>query len=190
MKNITHVLVGLFLGLICSSAFASNFIIARNSDGDVLYMRQDEALRYCKLHGSLLPSARDLALLTMSLGAKGIRDTAYPGISIEDPKVKAEITRNNGEGYFERLIRSQTGDLNILFYFSSSGYKGSKDFSNDWFWSSAAAPYNPKDGFVLNGLVGDLEVWGSGWGVDGLAGVACLSSRTSFKMVKSPDGRI
>jgi hypothetical protein len=46
--------------------------IARNGDGSVKLMSQKEAFDYCANRGAHLPSARELAQLSMSFGARGI----------------------------------------------------------------------------------------------------------------------
>ena len=117
--------------------------IARHANGKVKYMNHKDAVQYCANQGAHLPSTRELAQLSTSLGAKGIVDSCGT-----DKNCRKIIYIHN------------TDDSKDEFYFSSSGYsRPAGDLGNNWFWSSSVYSgfYYPFifDGF--NGHVGGIN---------------------------------
>lgn len=120
----------------------SSFLdIARDMNGKVMYMNQSEAIKYCANQGAHLPSARELAQLSMSLGAKGIVDscgydkrTCYKVDSIE-----------NADGSKDE------------FYFDYSGFEiPTGDLGDKWLWSSSVKSFNPDFAFVFHRHFGSI----------------------------------
>lgn len=99
-----------------------NFLeVARSADGKVIHLTQQEADRYCKLQGARLPTARELAQLSITYGAKGFVDTC----GATQNCIKIENIRNEDGGGDEC-------------YFNYSGYKQPDgDLGNEWLWSSS-----------------------------------------------------
>lgn len=99
--------------------------IVRNTDGSIRYMNQYDAVQYCANQGMHLPSARELAQLSMNLGAKGI-------LEMHDIK--------NGhvpEGYHHVKAKNADGK-DDSFYFNDVGYQPTKgDLGHSWLWSSS-----------------------------------------------------
>ena len=85
-------------------------------------MNQYDAVSYCANQGMHLPSARELAQLSASLGAAGISET---------PKGYYLVSAKNADGKVDN------------FYFNYSGYKRPQgDLGNNWFWSSSVSSYD------------------------------------------------
>jgi hypothetical protein len=94
----------------------------------------DQVKHWCNYQGYQLPSARQMALYAQSRGAKGIRETKFPGMSLSSPSVRAESDQNIKEGY-----HAVYKDNAVLFYFNGSGYDvpESLHFSNpSTLWTS------------------------------------------------------
>lgn len=53
----------------------------------------------CAGQGARLISPRELAEYAMTLGAQGIRETAYPNVDLNEDRVKAERERMAVDGY-------------------------------------------------------------------------------------------
>jgi hypothetical protein len=113
--------------------------IVRNADGSIRYMNQADAINYCASQGQHLPSARELAALSQSMGAAGISETAK-------------------NGYYQVNARNADGKTDS-FYFSSEGYnRPAGDLGNNPFWSSSIPLINPADnGLNLVGQDGSIS---------------------------------
>jgi hypothetical protein len=138
------VLVSLAICFTFNSAFAFEvpvFLeIARNVNGKVKYMSQEEAAQYCASQGARLPSARELTQLSVSLGAKGIVDSCGSEWSCAKRKHIQNADGTNDE-----------------FYFNYSGYQPpAGDLGNNWFWSSSVDSRYPEFGFFFNGVDGGI----------------------------------
>lgn len=131
----------------------------RDSEGRVLKMSQDNAESRCANHGLKLPTARELALYSQSLGALGVCETAYPGRRVDpDSSVWTEIRKMGEDGYYPIYAKNASGGLVVDFYFSARGYKRPQGDRGDyWFWSSTAHPYDDRYvGYVFHGFGGDI----------------------------------
>lgn len=116
--------------------------IARNADGSVKYMYLADAIQYCSDQGAHLPSARELAQLSMSLGARGIVDSC--GSDSECYPVKA----NNADGSSDS------------FNFSYARYqRPAGDLGDSWYWSSSVYPGFLGGAFHLSGRHGFLDAF-------------------------------
>lgn len=133
---------------------------ARQANGELKYMTQDEAYRYCAEQGAHLPSARELAKLAMNHGAKGIVD------------------RNTCEivGCWRIAIYTDASALPEVLYYSNFGYQtADTHLGKNYFWSKTYCASN--DDFcsghtkviVLDGSDGDLGV------ADRIAAVGCMA---------------
>jgi uncharacterized protein (TIGR02145 family) len=119
--------------------------IAKNADGSPNLMPQSEAIAYCKDPNQVpqpahLPSARELAQLSTSLGAKGIVDKCEGS----DQKCYT-ISAINVDG-------SQD-----TFNFSYDGYqRPSGELGKNWFWSSSVSSYYSYSAYYLYGVNGSV----------------------------------
>ncbi len=120
-------------------------------------MSQSDAVHYCASQGAHLPSARELAQLSTSLGAKGIVD-GCGSTDISCYSVKATNTDGNED----------------RFDFSSAGYRRPEgELGSNWFWSSSTHPRISAFAFFLNGSDGDVVYIYR----NGLYAVRCVSLR-------------
>ena len=109
--------------------------IVKNADGRVKTMNQAYAMQYCASQGAHLPSARELAQLSMSLGAKGIVDSC----DSSDNKCYP-IKAINADGRADS------------FNFSCAGYQRPEgELGNNWFWSSSVNSNFSDYAFYLSG---------------------------------------
>ncbi len=146
--------------IICISVAESQTSIiadtAKNSDGSVKLMNYQDALDHCTRQEMRLPSARELAELSQSLGAKGIKETIFPNTKVND-EVRAERTQNLSQGYYAIYSTNAKGEQTIDFYFSESGYqKPSNELGEFWFWSSSHISTNKNVVYGLSGSEGFL----------------------------------
>lgn len=112
--------------------------IARNADGSVRYMNQYDAVSYCASQGIHLPSARELAQLSQSMGAAGVSETAKDGYNL--------ISAKNADGKIDN------------FYFNYAGYsRPTGDLGNNWLWSSSVNSYGSDYAYGLYGSYGDVD---------------------------------
>lgn len=124
-----------------SSQTPSFLDIARNGDGSVKLMSQNEAFEYCAKQGTHLPSARELAQLSMSFGARGIVSSC--GSDVRCGRVRTEHSRYSPENFF----------------FSDAGYqRPAGDLGNYWFWSSSVDTYAYGFGWVMYGSSGSIVI--------------------------------
>jgi len=113
-----------YLFLIASTLLVSGIIqasdvpqfgdIVRNSDGTISYMNQHDAIAYCANLGMHLPSARELAQLSASLGVQGIKELVqFPSVS-----------EANRAGYYRidaRARNTNDGKIAIVFMLMTMG---------------------------------------------------------------------
>jgi hypothetical protein len=134
--------VGMIISLVLSgSAHADEAIhlapIARTDAGEIAYMNQYAAEKYCQKHGMSLPTAYELA---QALNPKGVRKTEDIGF----------VPIFNG-------IRS------VGFYYNTSTYprppsKVEDEIGSLWFWSSSILPsYMPNAAYAFNYLDGEID---------------------------------
>ena len=124
----------LLSGVLCRTGYTDSVPkfsdIVRTADGSIHYMNQDSAIQYCANQGMHLPSARELAQLSASMGAAGISET---------PKDGYLVSAKNADGKVDN------------FYFSYVGYKRPTGDLNIWFWSSSVNSYYSDMAYFLNG---------------------------------------
>lgn len=132
--------------------------VLRDDRGNVLHMDLYQAKEACREQGSRLPTIRELAAHSQSLGARGIRETAHPGVWPLDAPVRAEIEQMDREGYSAIYLPRKEA---VAFYFNYSGYqRPAGDLGNYWFWSST--PFNGhylyyEGAYVLRGIYGGID---------------------------------
>lgn len=115
--------------------------IAKNADGSLKYMNHADAIQYCSSQGAHLPSARELAQLSKSFGARGIVRSC--GLD----KKCLSILAINADG---------TSDS---FNYSYAGYqRPSGDLGDGWFWSSSVLPVVSNGAYGLNTDYGAIDV--------------------------------
>ena len=135
-------------------------------------MTYENALNYCsnlEPKGSQhLPSARELALLSASLGAKGI-------LEVDEYKAKKAAGENVSDYY---LVDTQKADgsLDDQFYFNPSGYKRpAGELGQEGIWSVSISPRYPEGVFTLNAENGAVGYY---WfRRDVMTAVRCVRSR-------------
>lgn len=111
--------------------------IAKDAKGNVLRMNQSDADNYCRNQGQRLPTARELALHSQSLGAQGISETEK-------------------YGYYLRQVSDSAGNPD-RFYFSHDGYKRpAGELGDNWFWSSSVLPDDSDLAYRLSGFDGGI----------------------------------
>ena len=138
--------------------------IAKDKNGKVLIMNQYDAEKYCanlEKDGKTdwrLPTVREQALLSQSMGAKGIKETQFAEIKSSDARVSAEITQMGKDNYYPIYKKNAAGDTVVDFYFNYSGYqKPDGDLGQNWFWSSSVHPYDSSFAYVLSGRYGSVS---------------------------------
>ena len=95
MRSIGYFIVTLTVCFTASAAAPQFSEIARYADGSIRLMNQPDAESYCKAQDMHLPSARELAQLSQSLGAFGIIN------SVPAVRVKGwELIKNNQAIYY------------------------------------------------------------------------------------------
>lgn len=100
-------------------------------------MNQADAMSYCANQGMHLPSARELAQLSASMGAAGISETAK-------------------DGFYQVSVKNADGKADS-FYFSYAGYKRpAGDLGSNWFWSSSVGSGSSDVAYDLHGGYGAL----------------------------------
>jgi len=115
----------------------------KDIDGRVVFLNFDDAKSYCAGLGKRLPTAREFAEFSMSLGAAGIRETQYPGISLQHPKVQAEINGNNYREQYWPIDKPDNNGIAVIdFYYRNHGYNfpDPEEWMNLWFWTSSISP--------------------------------------------------
>ncbi len=140
--------------------------IIKRSDWKHLILNATDADKMCKENGfSRLPTVRDLAQYAQTLGAKGIRETAFPSASTVDPLVQNEMTQMRKDGYFPVYVRRGHDDSGWLrgvsFYYNHSGYQPptmtDNEGTDEWFhWIYSASHVFYGRSYVLNDDSGEL----------------------------------
>lgn len=126
--------------------------IVRNENGSVRHMNQYDADQYCRSRGSRLPTVRELALVSQSLGARGIRETAHAGVVRTEAAVQAEITQMSAAGYYPIYTMNGSNQPSVDFYFNYTGYqRPAGDLGSHFFWSSSVHPYYSSNAYYLYG---------------------------------------
>ncbi len=142
-------LIGSLGLLIAANVSAAPFLnVAKEENGTVKQMSQFDAVQYCAAQGAHLPSARELAQLSTSLGSKGIVDNC-----------------DSDNKCFLVVAKNADGSIDS-FHFSSAGYqRPTDDFGVSWLWSSSVNLNASVRAFVLSGSGGDLftDVRSSGY---------------------------
>ena len=114
--------------------------IAKDAYGKVKFMNQANAVQYCSAQGAHLPSARELAQLAMSLGAKGIVDSC----GSENKCYSVKATNANGSS--------------DSFNYSYAGYETPDgDLGKYWFWSSSVNSNYSDNAFYFIGDNGYVD---------------------------------
>jgi hypothetical protein len=110
-----------------------------------------------------LPTARELAQVSQSLGAQGI-------IEVKDVSEK-----DKENGYY--LLKGSDSEGNSdHFYFSHKGYeRPAGDLGIKWFWSSSVHPHFSNSAYSLYGVWGHVDYVGRS--VDSNSAVRCVRSR-------------
>ena len=120
-------------------------------------MGQADAIQYCWIEGAHLPSARELAQLSMSLGATGIM------VSCGSDSLCHPVNETNPAG-------------SDSFNFSYAGYQRPPgDLGNNWFWSSSVYSYYPDSALGLSGFDGRIQTFYPG--ITENIAVRCVSGR-------------
>jgi hypothetical protein len=134
--------------------------IVRNADGSVRSMTWDKADRYCRDQGTRLPTPRELAIYSQSLGAVGIRETDYPGVFYEAPQVMSETYRMLADGYSPILTSTRKGEVSVDFYFNNKNYRPPKEEDYYFvFWSSVIQPgYRTIKAYAMRGGDGFIDL--------------------------------
>ncbi|PIT99565.1 MAG: hypothetical protein COT74_11240 [Bdellovibrionales bacterium CG10_big_fil_rev_8_21_14_0_10_45_34] len=109
--------------------------IVKIESDNALYVRQTEAIKYCKENAMSLPTARELARLATSLGAAGISETPREGYHL--------ISAKNTDGVID------------IFYFNPTGYSNPSE-TESFLWSSSIRSDNSRFGYGLS-KSGQLE---------------------------------
>lgn len=147
-----------------TGAQQSQYCSRTERDDGACLMTQKNAIDYCVSVGAHLPSARELAQLSRSQGAKGIlSDSEYVTEKRGSDKGKAyQITAKNLDEKIDN------------FNFSYAGYQRPSDsLGNHWFWSSSVNPYDSYYAFYFYGVIGvvDIDVR------DNFSAVRCVAGR-------------
>lgn len=134
----------------------------KNSFGDVYFVSFEVAQDYCQKHSMRVPTAREFAGLAQSMGAKGIRETQYPGISVKETAVQQEIMgANYRDKFFPIYKKNENGTVSVDFYFNNVGYKfnSPEAMQNIEVWTSTLEP-SP----IVSSFPPQLMVWLTGSG--------------------------
>jgi hypothetical protein len=138
-KNLFQTLV--LVGLTLTSAFAkADLSWSRTNYPPGGFTSVEDASAFCATMNARLPTARELANLSQSYGARGIIETPLRGK--QHPTIQPEAAaalRDAGADTFGLM-----GNLLIDFFYSSQGYRGLTDEANADFrglLSSTNYPY-------------------------------------------------
>ncbi len=151
--------------------------VVRKSDGTVRFMQYQEGREYCESRGYRLPTARELAMLSASQGARGFMTECAP---LDQYCTRFEVV-NFGPKHDVDL----TLDEEEAFFFSYEGYKTpSGDHGKYHFLSSSvraneeSQDYNVGQGYVtLEGARGILTTVHTTGGLLGMVAVRCVSDK-------------
>jgi hypothetical protein len=81
--------------IVLSNSSSSSFC-PDTPEGEVCQMDYQSAFKYCSSINLSVPFARLFANYSVKHSQGDVRDTQFPGISLDDPRVKAEENRNWG----------------------------------------------------------------------------------------------
>jgi hypothetical protein len=157
--------------LLTSAAQAAHPIITdvlRDGLGHPRSLSQNGAAWYCAHHGAHLPSAREYAEYAANLGAAGIRETAYPGISTDDPRVKAEAEAMSKDHYIQIYTEDYLADgapTVVGFYYSAAGFHDPAG-TERWLATSSVEPDTNEAAY--EGSAGGQDYF---WSFNGATGV-------------------
>jgi hypothetical protein len=142
------------------SASLGDFL--RDANGQVRRLSQYDAERACREQGTRLPTVRELAVYSQSLGARVIRETAHPGVLWSDSRVSAEIAQMDRDGYYPIYVANSSGQRAVDFYFNYSGYqRPAGDLGEMPCWSSSVRPNgSERTAYLLYGDDGSVFLWG------------------------------
>ncbi len=116
--------------------------IAKDANGNLDFMVKDEAIKYCESIGARLPTFPELALLSMSMGAKGFVSDC-----------------GQSEKNCQRYENVQNPDgIMHTFYFNSTGYQRPSPLVQGDLWSSSVVSNSPFRGFVLSRFHGQFAI--------------------------------
>jgi hypothetical protein len=150
------------LALIGFSAYAEHLNsdgILVDDDGHYIYKSQIEALNACPA-GTHLPTARELAEYSHSLGAVGI---AKP----------SDFRPGGPHGGWYLVLATDPDGTKDEFYFNVFGYSAPAKIDNHSFWSSSTVTDGPGPRWQLSGGFGYLEY---GYGTSSYTNVLCRPS--------------
>jgi hypothetical protein len=113
----------------------------RDVNGLVRTMTYADADFFCNAQGERLPTQREFAEFSKLKGAK-IRETSFPGINFNDPRVQSEHQKNNQDAFWVKLKVDSLGEPVVDFYYSNDAYRTSEleAWDNIWFWTSTVLP--------------------------------------------------
>lgn len=133
--------------------------MAKIADGSIQAVDHFMAIQYCDNHKMRLPTAREWAIHSQSLGAKGIRETRYADVPRSDQRVITERDRMIGEGYYPTYRLNSTKQIVVDFYFNEAGYRRPTGPQGDYFfWASSVVPSLPNYAYGFNGPNGRIYI--------------------------------
>jgi hypothetical protein len=158
------VVLGLFGGSTFASTESGNL---KFSGVSLIQMSQSQAQSYCLRQGGHLPSDRELALYGQAHGAKGIRETKYPGTNPdEDTSLANERVQMEQGNFYPVYGRDSSGNFFVKFYFNFDGYRAESDI---YLWSSSTDGLLPEYAEVFPWGTASIDVV-----PDGHIGVTCV----------------
>jgi hypothetical protein len=126
--------------------------ILRDQNGQIIYAYQDTAMKMCAERGQHLPTAREMAKLSVSRGSKGILEAApgessdYKMIHSQNPNGQIDNFYFSFQGYKRPLnememhcawTSSKNGDFKVVFYPSSGGLDDQAMYGQYWYIACA-----------------------------------------------------
>ena len=183
--------LGVVTGFILSASAAHADIrwspMVTNGDGTVRVTPDyHEAEKYCANQKMRLPTKREWAERSRTMGARGILETRFPGVSRNSAVVVEEVKRMGAEGYHP-VYRLDSNKIDskkqvvVDFYFNPTGYNDSREvIGNFWHWCQPFLDlkqtdittyldvrrfftrgdlyYNPRDAWFISESVGGFAV--------------------------------
>ena len=147
------VLISLPHSALCADAVPRFSDVAKDQSGKVQLMNQQDSAHYCLQIGAHLPSAREYAKLSQSLGAHGILETGFPGVSIKDPKIQNEMM--NLPTYSAIFTTNAAHEITVDFYFDEQNYRPpAEDLGPSLFWTSTANAVDSKFSYFYSSTSG------------------------------------
>ena len=128
--------------LFCFSTYAQELPefepIARNPEGEILFMSFRDAKNYCQNIGSRLPTIKELALWAQQLGAKGIVESKFKPKDWNSDELEKESSLMWEKGY--RTCYSNIINEGEIFYYNYEGFKIDIKEEGDRWSSTPALP--------------------------------------------------